>query len=400
MRRNLLIAQAIAGSALAPAVLLICEARQVSSFAIPAGVDCLTLPALRKDLHGQCEPRYLDVSLQKLTAMRAQAIRGMLEAFEPDVLIVDHLPHGALGELDPTLHFLRARGQTRCVLGLRDVLESPETVQREWRLAANDDAIRAYYDAVWIYGDPAVYDQVREYHFAADIAQKVRYTGYLDQRERASLANDSAQLLASLDLPPGRLALCLVGGGQDGAALAQAFAAASLPPNTNGLILAGPFMPAQAYQRLCGIVAGNPRLRLIDFLPEPTMLLRHADRVVAMGGYNTVAELLSFQKHALIVPRTHPRREQLIRAERLSDLRLLDLLPAEAVTPAALTDWLARDLGAAPPVHERINMRGLACLPGLLGELLGYQPSMQHRQLLMRDDLLQRVSGPWMLPAC
>jgi hypothetical protein len=46
-------------------------------------------------------------------------------------------------------------------------------------------------------------------------------------------------------------------------------------------------------------------------------------------------------------------------------------------------------------------MRGLACLPGLLGELLGYQPSMQqHRQLLMRDDLLQRVSGPWMLPAC
>ena len=44
--------------------------------------------------------------------------------------------------------------------------------------------IQAYYDAVWIYGDPALYDSVREYDFSAELLEKVRYTGYLDQRLR------------------------------------------------------------------------------------------------------------------------------------------------------------------------------------------------------------------------
>ena len=32
--------------------------------------------------------------------------------------------------------------------------------------------------------------------------------------------------------------------------------------------------------------------------------------VVAMGGYNTFCEILSFDKRAIIVPRTAPRMEQ------------------------------------------------------------------------------------------
>ncbi len=36
--------------------------------------------------------------------------------------------------------------------------------------------------------------------------------------------------------------------------------------------------------------------------------------VVAMGGYNTFCEILSFDKRAIIVPRTAPRMEQYIRA--------------------------------------------------------------------------------------
>ena len=45
-----------------------------------------------------------------------------------------------------------------------------------------------------------------------------------------------------------------------------------------------------------------------------------------MGGYNTVCEVLSFQKQALIVPRVRPRSEQWIRAERLRDLQLIDVI--------------------------------------------------------------------------
>jgi predicted glycosyltransferase len=83
-------------------------------------------------------------------------------------------------------------------------------------------------------------------------------------------------------------------------------------------------MPAEARGRLLRMAAKNPRLEVIKSAPEPTRLLMAADRVVSMGGYNTVSEVLSFEKRALVVPRTTPRREQLIRAERLHALGLLD----------------------------------------------------------------------------
>ena len=45
-----------------------------------------------------------------------------------------------------------------------------------------------------------------------------------------------------------------------------------------------------------------------------------------MGGYNTFCEILSFDKPALIVPRSVPRQEQLIRAERAVKLGLVSML--------------------------------------------------------------------------
>jgi predicted glycosyltransferase len=45
-----------------------------------------------------------------------------------------------------------------------------------------------------------------------------------------------------------------------------------------------------------------------------------------MGGYNTFCEILSFDKPALIVPRTTPRLEQFIRAQRAAELGLVAML--------------------------------------------------------------------------
>jgi predicted glycosyltransferase len=199
---------------------------------------------------------------------------------------------------------------------------------------------------------------------------KFRYTGYLDQRVRLKFAkSNSAEVLANLQLPPGELVLCLVGGGQDGALLAEAFAQAELPPNTNGIILTGPFMPAEVRQNLHNVAAKQPRLKVLEFVAEPTLLINQADRVIAMGGYNTTCEVLSFEKRALIIPRVQPRREQLVRAERLADLGLIDLLHPDLVNPRTLTEWLAKD-GTAPQIRARVNLNGLVRLPQLVEEAL------------------------------
>jgi len=102
-------------------------------------------------------------------------------------------------------------------------------------------------------------------------------------------------------------------------------------------------------------------------------LVAKAERVIAMGGYNTICEVLSFEKRALIVPRVKPRREQIIRAERLRDMGLIDMLEADSMTPKALSDWMATDL-APLRLNDRIKLDGLSRLPAMAAQLLGKTP--------------------------
>src|SRR5204862_7958209 len=204
-------------------IIMIDETWQECAIPMLEGVYSVTLPGLRKDADGGLNARFLDVTDQELITLRSKVIRKAIKTFQPDVLLVDYLPLGAGGEIVRTLERVRKHGRTRCVLGLREVLQDPETVRRTWSTDGWLDAMRDYYDAIWIYGDPAVFDPVREYGGFDGVASKVRYSGDLDQRQRLELAGARArQTLTNLPPPPAKLALCVVGGGVDGYALAEA----------------------------------------------------------------------------------------------------------------------------------------------------------------------------------
>lgn len=385
VRRNLLVAQALRargpggdasrGDGLRDSensTLLITGVYEAGAFEMPPGVDCLTLPGIRKEQDGSYQPRRLAMGAREVLALRSAVILSALVQFNPDLVIVDKVPRGVGRELEPALRWLRQAGRARCVLGMRDILDQPAAVRDDWQRDGGEEAIRDFYDAVWVYGMPEVYDLVREYGFAPAVAAKVRYTGYLDRRVAPGPAADvqSCDAAAALNLPPGPVVLCTVGGGEDGAALAETFARATLPEGTSGVLLTGPFMPREIRRRLLRQAESRPYLRVLEFCTAPHELLVRAERVVAMGGYNTVSEILSYDKPALIAPRVSPRQEQLIRAERLRDLGLVDMLYPDQVTPAAVSDWLASDLTPRARARDRIDMNGLARLPELLGELL------------------------------
>lgn len=371
MRRNLLLAQTMLRLTPRPNILLIGGARELGALVIPDGIDCLTLPALRKQPDGQYHPRSLSISLRRIIAMRTGAIRAAVESFDPDLLIVDKVPLGAFHELEPALEWLKHFGRARCVLGLREVLDEPEVVRREWATAGTDQAICTYYDSVWVYGDPTVYDPAHEYGFSPEVNAKLVYTGYIDRSASSDMSDATADALwERLNLPDTtRIALCCVGGGQDGFELAYAFARAPMPADTTGVIITGPFMSSHEQQCLHEAAARHGHMRVLTFVDEPAPLLRRADTVVAMAGYNTTCEVLAFAKRALLVPRVHPRREQLIRAQRLRDLRLVDMLHPQQLSPAAIGDWLARREPAPADVRTRVNMRALDVLPELVYRL-------------------------------
>lgn len=373
MRRNLMISQALSHSNLSSNILMITGARQASAAQMPAGVDCVTLPSLRKERNGGYQSRSLDIPLEDIKGIRSQMIRTSISTFEPDIFIVDNVPRGALRELDTTLWDIRQLGKTYCVLGLRDVLDEPEQVKAEWRKAGNEETIRNFYDQVWIYGDPLVYDAIHEYQMTRDIAEKVSYTGYFDRRTRFEkhTQHPIAPSRATLGIPKGRFVLCLVGGGQDGASLTAAFAHATLPTDIFGVIVTGPFMPAESKAALHRIAATRTNLTILEFVSEPTQLLQQADCVIAMGGYNVVSEILSYEKRALIVPRVTPRQEQRLRAERLKALGIIDVVLPEKLSPEGLSAWMANAARhpSTPSVHSQLDFNGLSRLPGLVNEI-------------------------------
>lgn len=370
MRRNLLIAQALRAQMPSATLLIISGAREASTYWMPPGVDCLTLPALSKEGAGRYTSRSLTLALDELVALRGRLILSAVQSFAPNVFVVDNVPRGALQELDATLEHLRDCRHTRCVLGLRDVLDDPVTVAHEWKASENLDAVRRYYDAVWVYGDRRVYDLPREYGWPSDLADRISFTGYFDQRRRFAPEEFAAQQDPTLANGHTELALCMVGGGQDGVDLADAFTRATFPRSMQGLLLLGPYMPHATRQEISERVRARPNLRTLDFHAEPTALLRQAHRVIAMGGYNTTYEILSFDKPALIVPRVRPRQEQWIRAERLQALGLLDVMHPDHVAPETVSHWLAGQPRAPSQSRTHLDFSAIERLPRLLARLM------------------------------
>jgi predicted glycosyltransferase len=150
MRRNLLVARAFSEGPSPPSVLLIAGAREVNAFGVPPGTDCLNLTALHKEGNGRYRARHLDMTLGEILDLRARSIAAALEVYSPDVFIVDKVPRGAGNELDQALESLRKGGRTRCVLGLRDVLDEPAVVRREWTEDGNAEFLRSCFDAIWV----------------------------------------------------------------------------------------------------------------------------------------------------------------------------------------------------------------------------------------------------------
>jgi predicted glycosyltransferase len=118
------------------------------------------------------------------------------------------------------------------------------------------------------------------------------------------------------------------------------------------LIVLGPFMPARKRRKLLRKGKAVPQVDIIEFDNRLEQLIAGSRAVVGMGGYNTFCEILSFDKPTLIVPRTQPREEQLIRARRAAELGIIEMLmPEEAADPVRMAAALIALPDRAPPSH-------------------------------------------------
>ncbi|GAB3183765.1 glycosyltransferase [Nesterenkonia halophila] len=355
---------------------------------LPPGWDWMVLPGFSPAVEGYAA-RHLEMSSARLSRLRRSAVAAALESLAPDLFIVDRHPFGIDGELAPSLDQLRLRG-TRCVLGLREVLDSPEAASREWS-AVGAGAVADSYDAVWIYGDPRVHDPIAAGEVPRTLADRTEFTGYLARGRPADACSgpadedgahedavdeddgDGADVLAASAVPS---VLTTVGGGADGGRLAAAAAAAPVPAGHRHLIITGPQMSRQdhdAVVRAAAEARRRPgpvgRVRVQRRSPHLPQLIRDARAVISMAGYNSAAEILDSTTPALFVPRSTRRAEQPRRAAALAASGAADMLEAAAATPQRLGDWLAEAVSRRT-TREHIDRDGLARLPGIAARQL------------------------------
>ncbi|MGI9408373.1 MAG: glycosyltransferase, partial [Hyphomicrobiaceae bacterium] len=149
---------------------------------------------------------------------------------------------------------------------------------------------------------------------------KVSYTGYL-RRSSSRVADPTDD--EQIEEP---FVLVTTGGGGDGAALVDlVLQAYEQDPDIplNALIVTGPFMHRDSQYDFRQRAERLPKVHTLPFTSNLEHQMIRAEGVVAMGGYNTVCEILSFDKPSVIVPRTMPRLEQYIRASRMQEMGLL-----------------------------------------------------------------------------
>jgi len=337
-------------------------------FPLPTGADYLKLPSAVKVGAEQYEPRSLNVPFRVLRTLRRDLLLATARELRPSVLVVDNVPGGLKRELVPTLHHLKSVG-CRVVLGLRDIVDEADWVRESWTTNGSYELLDDVYDRILVYGERSIYDVADAYRFSATAAAKTRYVGYLG---RAPAQRSRDEIRRDLGIGDAPLVLVMAGGGEDGFEVLRAvLAALRLHENGPGfecLLIGGPLMPPEHKRAVLELVR-KPRVRYLDFVDDVAGYLGAADAVVSMGGYNSVCELLSLRKPALIMPRVEPRREQLIRARLLSRGGFLRMIEPAEVDPRRLLDELTMLLEPSQP--RSMPMRGLPAAADELDELLG-----------------------------
>ena len=319
LRRSRAVASALTNADPETSAIILTGSPVAGRFTFPERVDHIRLPGVTKLPDGSYVSQTLSMGIDDTTSLRAGIIQTAIEQYEPDLLIVDKEPTGFRGELLPTLEWLRLRGRTRTVLGLRDVLDEPEVLAAEWERKGALRAMEKFYDEVWVYGVRDVYDPTKGLILSDDVRARMHWTGYL-RREMTDVA----------DIPDTPYVLITPGGGGDGAAMVSLVLEAyekdpTLSPDA--MLVYGPFLSGEVREAFDKRVAKlNGRVTAVGFDSRIEALFAGADGVVCMGGYNTFCEVLSFDKRAVIVPRTVPRLEQWLRASRAEELGLVRML--------------------------------------------------------------------------
>ena len=374
--RALGIAERLAGS---HDVTLISGGRPFPGSEPSSAVTLVQLPPLQRSGAGLA-PAGPGASYDGVLVERSAILRATIARVRPDVLFVEHFPFSRWslrGEITETIEAARrSRPGGRVLCSLRDIARKSAFdtwgsrggeagppaawlgAQQEGADPAAEALDRRYgdevvpalnglFDALLVHGDPRLTRLEDQIGWTDRITIPIVYTGYVTR------PRDPRRVRG----PAGDFVLVSAGGGAEGAEVAgpclEAWAHLGREGGTRGHrmelytgVYADELAVAGLIERAAALGA-----RVRRFSTAFSSWLRACALSVSRAGYNTCVEILAARARAILVPSAR-MADQWLRAQRLRDLGLAELISPLDATPERIAHAIAAGLSAPRPQHD------------------------------------------------
>jgi predicted glycosyltransferase len=278
----------------------------------------------------------------RLWSARREALLAAFGEAEPDALVIEAYPFGRRAfrrELEPLV--AAARGWQPRVLvlcSLRDIVIAPTEISRLHEIV---ERVQRDFDAVLIHGDERLIALTESFPLASQIANRIVYTGYVTGFE-PGVAGESG--------PGADEVLVSAGGGAVGGELLRTALEArrrGRQADASWRLLTGPNLPAAEFAALA---VGLPDGVIVErYRDDFEQMLRRCRVSVSQAGYNTVLDIIGAGAPAVLVPFAEMREtEQTLRAERLAQRGVVEMLSPAALSPDRLGDAIERAIRRRP----------------------------------------------------
>ncbi|MGH3343405.1 MAG: glycosyltransferase family protein [Carbonactinosporaceae bacterium] len=333
-------------------VVLLCGGKLPRGTRPPAGVRVVALPPIGATLDGRLISHDRRRSLERAGELRRRRILATFRSVRPEAVLIEFFPFGKKrfsGELLPLLEEARSLGPAAPVIAcsIRDILVGRGREQEEFDDRASR-LVNDYFDAVLVHSDPGFARLDESFRPRVPLRTPIRYTGFV-------VSNGASRNGARIR----RDVVVSAGGGIAGASLLTTAAEAHrLLENLRMKIIAGPFLPEDAWRALQRESAGQSGLVVRRSVPDLGAELHAARASVSQCGYNTALDILRARVPALVVPfAERGEDEQTRRARRLASLGVVRVLDPTDLRPRVLADEI-RALLSFRPHHPQLDLQG------------------------------------------
>jgi predicted glycosyltransferase len=344
---------------------------------LPSSIEVLELPPIGLDDGRQLVSRS-ETGLAEAQLQRQQMILNAYSSLRPSAVVIELFPFGRkkfAAELLPLLEqAMNDPSFPVVVCSLRDIL----VARSDHDIVTSVERANRYFDAILVHSDPTFARLEESFHSPTPLHVPIHYTGFVTTHSQPRPASEGAsrpRIVVS------------AGGGIVGETLfrtaAQAFQLLRATNDMEMKLIAGPFLPQTAWERLREMVDGWEGLRLERSVPELLPELFQASASISQCGYNTTLEVLRSRIPALVVPFEEGREtEQTSRARKLAGVGALRMLRETEMTAHRLADEIQALLKFRPK-DPNLNFQGAVNSVRIIDELVSNRRCSQSAELCL-----------------